>query len=180
MQRQVKHLTRMVEDILHVSRIQKGEIDLHDLFSQLEDAHKANFDEKGVRLNVTISEQPLSVVGDSIRLTQVFGNLLDNAAKCTDKGGTVDLSVRPDANEAVISVRDTGIGIPSEQLAWIFELFNQMKNGSERAREGIGVGLALARKLIELHGGCIEARSEGPGKGSVFVVRIPLAAGLAR
>ncbi len=181
MHRQVKHLTRMVEDILQVSRMNRGKIelqkekvDLNELLAQIADSQGAKFKEKGIRLNVNLPEKPLSISGDSIRLTQVFGNLLDNAAKYTDKDGTVDLAASRQANEAVLCIRDTGIGIPPEHITWIFELFNQMKNGPERAREGIGVGLALARKLVELHGGTIEAKSEGLGKGSEFIVRLPL------
>ncbi len=172
-----------MEDIFQVSRISCGKIDLrkesidfNEIVAIVEDSLKVKFIEKGIRLNVELAAKPLPISCDRIRLTQVLGNLLDNAAKFTDTGGTVDLVVSRQANKAVVSVRDTGIGVRAEQIKWIFGLFNQMKNGPERTKEGIGVGLALARKLAELHGGTIEAKSAGLGKGSEFIVTLPLAA----
>jgi signal transduction histidine kinase len=183
MQRQVDHLMRLVEDILQVSRMRRGLIelrrealDLNVLLAQIKDAHQARLDAQGLRLTVVFPNAAVPVLGDSVRLTQVFGNLLDNAGKYTESGGTVDVIVAREADEAVVTVADSGIGIPPAELSSIFELFHQMKHGPERGREGIGVGLALARKLVDLHGGRIEARSEGLGKGSAFVVRLPLAA----
>jgi PAS domain S-box-containing protein len=183
MQRQVDHLMRLVEDILQVSRMRRGLIelrrealDLNVLLAQIKDAHQARLEAQGLRLTVVFPNVAVPVHGDSVRLTQVFGNLLDNAGKYTESGGTVDVIVARDAGEAVVTVADSGIGIPPAELSSIFELFHQMKHGSERRREGIGVGLALARKLVDLHGGRIEAQSEGLGKGSAFVVRLPLAA----
>lgn len=181
-QRQVGHLTRMVDEVLQVSRATRGKIelqkeplDINVLLAQVVEGQRARFTEKGIGLNVRLEEQTLPVSGDGMRLTQVFANLLDNAAKYTDQGGKVDLTASRKGDHVVVTVRDTGIGIPPEQLTWIFELFAQIKNGPERVREGIGVGLALARKLVELHGGAMEAKSEGIGKGSAFIVRLPLA-----
>jgi PAS domain S-box-containing protein len=180
-QRQVKHLTRMVEDVLQVSRLtlqkthlEMEEFDLGELVAQTVDAHKFRFAEKGVRLDIAGAKEALPIRADAVRLSQVFGNLLDNAVKFTDRNGRVDVVVAREGDEAVVTVRDTGVGVAPERLSWIFELFNQMRNGTDRVREGIGVGLALARKFVELHGGGIEAKSDGVGKGAAFVVRLPL------
>lgn len=180
-QRQVRHLRRMVEDILQVSRMNLGKIDLckeqidiNHLMVQLKDVFHERFDEAGVRLNIACFEDDLAIFGDELRLTQVFSNLLDNAVKFTDRGGSVRVAVQRAADDAVVSILDSGIGIPQERLSWIFELFNQMKHGPERSREGIGVGLALARTIVELHEGSIEARSGGAGRGAEFIVRLPL------
>lgn len=182
MQRQVRHLTRVVEDIFQVSRMACGQIDLrkekrdlNEMVALIEDSHKAQFEKKGIKLNVILADKALPISCDDVRITQAISNLLDNAAKYTDPGGTVDLTVSRQADEALVSVRDTGVGVRPEQIKWIFGLFNQMKNGSDRTHEGIGIGLALARKLIELHDGTIEAKSEGLGRGSEFMVRLPLA-----
>lgn len=182
MQRQVRHLTRVVEDIFQVSRMTCGQFDLrkekrdlNEMVALIEDSHRAQFEKKGIKLNVTLADKALPISCDNVRFTQALGNLLDNAAKYTHPGGTVDLTVSRQADEALVRVRDTGIGVRPEQIKWIFGLFNQMKNGSDRAQEGIGIGLALARKLIELHDGTIEAKSEGLGRGSEFMVRLPLA-----
>lgn len=182
-QRQVRHLRRMVEDILHVSRMNLGKIELSNerielnhLIGHLKDIYQDRFEARGVRLNFVMSDDELPIFADELRLTQIFGNLLDNAVKFTDRDGTVEVMVSRKSNEALVSIRDSGVGIPKERLSWIFELFNQMKHGPERAREGIGVGLALARQITELHGGRIEAKSEGLGKGSEFLVHLPLIA----
>jgi PAS domain S-box-containing protein len=181
MQRQVRHLTRMVNDVLEVSRISKGKIslqieqfDLKDFLDQLEDSLRAKFEEKSIVLHFDVHERVL-INGDPIRLTQVFANILDNAVKFTDRGGNVVLTASAEGNEAVVRIRDTGVGISPGLLTGVFDLFSQIRNGSDRTLDGIGVGLALARKLIELHGGAIAAKSEGLGKGSEFIVRIPVA-----
>lgn len=180
-QRQVQHLKRIVEDILQVSRLSMGKIDLQkqcidvcELLVQVKEIFEARFDEAGIILSASLGGETLLLDADEVRLTQTFSNLLDNAAKYTDRGGVVHLEAMRQGDMAVVSIRDTGVGIPKERLAWIFELFNRMTHGPERVRDGIGVGLALARKIVELHGGHIEARSEGAGKGSEFIVRLPL------
>lgn len=180
-QRQVHHLRRIVEDILQVSRLSMDKIDLqrqcvdvNRILAQVTESFEARFEGSGIKLTASLGRAPIFVDADEVRLTQIFSNLLDNAQKYTDQGGVVELETRRQQGVAVIAVRDTGIGIPKERLAWIFELFNRMTHGPERAREGVGIGLALARKIAELHGGSIEARSAGPGKGSEFTVRLPL------
>lgn len=181
MQRQVSHLSRMVEDILQVSRLNLGKIDVHrkplrldQLLSEVAYNFQSRFEESHIDLKLHQSDDQLTIHADELRLTQLFGNLLDNALKYTDKGGSVDLVMSRVAGDAVVTVRDNGVGIPRNQLLWIFELFNQMKHGPERDGSGIGVGLALSRRIVELHEGRIEARSEGVGKGSEFIVHLPL------
>ncbi len=180
-QRQVNHLKRIVEDILQVSRLSMGEIDLHlqpldlqTLITRVEDVFESRFEKSEIKFAVNFEETSFIVDADELRLTQTFSNLLDNAIKYTDRGGIVEMNIFRQTDDVVISIRDTGIGIPKERLLWIFDLFNRMKHGPERARDGIGVGLALARKIVDLHGGRIEAKSEGQGRGSEFIVRLPL------
>jgi signal transduction histidine kinase len=181
MQRQVGHLRRMVEDILQVSRLTLGKIklskrtcELNRVIGELEDTFRPNFQDRGVRLDVQLAGEDLPIFADDFRLTQMLGNILENAVKFTDPGGSVAMTVTKEADKAIVSVRDTGIGIPPERLSWIFEPFNQMKHGPERRNNGIGIGLALAQKIAELHEGHIDARSDGLGKGSEFVLHLPL------
>lgn len=181
MERQIQHLNVIVEDVLDASRLASGKIrlnqeviDIKKLLAQIEDFHQSRCKQKGIRLSMDLADQALLVYGDSVRLTQIFSNLLDNAEKFTHQGGTVHLVASQQMDEVVVVIRDTGIGIPSEQIEWIFQPFSQIQDGSGRATKGIGIGLSLARKLVELHGGHIEAHSEGLGKGSDFVVRLPI------
>lgn len=125
-------------------------------------------------LSVVVPPEPLYVDADPARLAQVFGNLLQNACKYTEPGGRIELSASRQAGQAVVRVKDTGIGIPPGKLESIFGLFVQVSRTSERAQGGLGIGLALVKRLIELHGGSIEAWSAGPGTGSEFIVRLPL------
>jgi CheY-like chemotaxis protein/anti-sigma regulatory factor (Ser/Thr protein kinase) len=127
---------------------------------------------------VTLPANPLFITGDRIRLAQIVGNLLNNACKFTDKGGRIWLTVEEMDDQAVIRVRDTGIGLAADQIGPIFELFAQVDHSLERARDGLGLGLTLVKKLVEMHNGTVEARSAGPGRGSEFVVRLPLLRGL--
>jgi CheY-like chemotaxis protein/anti-sigma regulatory factor (Ser/Thr protein kinase) len=127
-------------------------------------------------MTISLPDQPLTVDGDPMRLTQVFANLLNNAAKYTPPEGRIAISMRSDGEEVVASIGDNGIGIRSEILPHIFDLFYQANRTKGREQGGMGIGLALARSLVEMHGGQVEARSDGPGRGSVFVVRLPLAA----
>jgi PAS domain S-box-containing protein len=183
MERQVDHLVRLVDDLMEVSRITRGKIDLRKerievaalLRSALETSRPL-MEAAGHQLSVSMPAESLEVEGDPVRLTQVVANLLNNAAKYTDPGGRIWLSARRDGDAASISVRDNGAGIPPENLPRIFELFMQVARSSERAQGGLGIGLTLVKNLVELHGGSVEARSEGPGKGSEFVVRLPAVA----
>jgi len=125
-------------------------------------------------LTVALPPEPVVIYADSARLTQVIGNLLNNAAKYTDAGGSIELVARREGDEVAISVRDSGIGIAAGQVPQVFDMFAQLTPALERSRGGLGIGLSLARALVELHGGSIEARSEGAGRGSEFVVHLPL------
>jgi CheY-like chemotaxis protein len=127
------------------------------------------------RLSVDLPGESITLNADSVRLAQVLSNLLNNAAKYTPEGGRISLEVARQGDETVIAVRDNGLGIPRDMLAKVFEMFAQVKDPATRTQGGLGIGLALARKLVELHGGAIEARSDGPGQGSEFVVRLPIA-----
>ena len=131
----------------------------------------------GHELTVTLPRNPVYVHGDPIRLAQVVGNLLNNACKFTDKGGRIWLTVEQEGEQAVIRVRDTGIGIAADQLGRIFEMFAQVDTSLESSRSGLGLGLTLVKNLVEMHGGTVEARSAGVGQGSEFVVRLPLLSG---
>ncbi|MEK8092648.1 PAS domain S-box protein [Methylocystis sp. IM3] len=179
--RQGRHLARLVEDLVQVSRItsgkielRKGPVDLSDLIRDAVDLIRAKVEKKNITLVSDISCEPLPVIGDSVRLIQVFVNLLDNAAKFTDVGGIIKVRAARSGKDAIVEVSDNGIGIPADQLNAIFELFQQMRHGTERRAEGLGIGLALARQLVQLHEGAISAKSEGQGFGSVFTVTLPL------
>ena len=182
MERQVEHLVRLVDDLLEVSRVNHGKIELRKerldiavVVGRTVDLNRELIDAAGIRLGVTLSDAPVVVDADPVRLAQVFGNLLNNAAKYTERGGHIEVAVRRMDDEAVITVADTGVGIPKDMLPHVFDLFAQVDRTLGRAKEGLGIGLSLARRLVELHGGRIEAASEGEGLGSRFVVRLPLA-----
>ncbi len=183
MERQVDHLVRLVDDLLEVSRINRGAIELKkeplDLASVIENAvetSRQSIDAANLELRVDLCKEPLRIEADPVRLTQIITNLLNNAAKYTDPGGRVDVRAERQGDEAVVSVADTGVGIPAEMLPRVFDLFAQVDRTLGRAQGGLGIGLALVRKLVELHGGGVEATSEGEGKGSRFVIRLRLAA----
>jgi signal transduction histidine kinase/ActR/RegA family two-component response regulator len=182
MERQVEHMVRLVDDLMEVSRITRGKIELRktrlDLAVVLTSAVETSrplVEAGGHRLSVALPPLPIEVDGDFVRLTQVFANLLNNAAKYTDHGGSITLTAQCEDDEVVVSVRDTGIGIPADLLPRVFEMFVQVDRGAGGAQGGLGIGLALARTLIEMHGGSVEARSEGVGHGSEFLVRLPVA-----
>jgi PAS domain S-box-containing protein len=187
MRRQLDHLARLVDDLLDVTRITRGHAELRyapfDLRAAVESAVEQSrplIEERRHTLHVELGDAPLRADGDLQRLTQVFGNLLSNAAKYAEPGGVITVRATVDADEAVISVADKGFGIPKERVAHLFKMFSQVpEHRSLVGGGGLGVGLALCRQLVELHGGSIEARSEGLGRGSEFVVRLPLA-GAAR
>ena len=181
--RQVGQLRRLVDDLLDVSRITHGKIEL-----RLEPIDLADVISVAVETAKTLRRRSASYAhrpsahpadalkGDFARLAQILANLLNNAAKYTESGGRISLEAAREGDEAVVRVRDSGIGIPAEDLASIFEAFRQLGGDPDRAWGGLGVGLTLVKRLVEMHDGTIEAHSEGHGKGSEFVVRLPLLA----
>lgn len=183
--RQTNHMTRLIDDLLDITRITRGKIRLHrevlelnGLLKRCIDDHREHFRRKGIELEVRGWEAPLSVVGDATRLAQVTGNLLQNAAKFTSTGGKVSVSLTlEEPSTAVIRVSDTGAGMSEETVSHLFEPFVQADRTLDRSSGGLGLGLALARGIVELHAGTISAASEGPGRGSQFSVRLPLDTG---
>ncbi len=182
MQRQFEHLMRLVDDLLDLERLGRGKITLRterialsNVVAASLETSRALLETHGHTLNVSAPATATYVMGDRIRLSQALTNLLSNAAKYTPAGGRIELDVAIEDHQAVIRVRDSGIGISAEMLPHIFDYFVQEAPGSEANRRGLGVGLALARQLIELHGGTIEANSGGRAKGSEFAIRLPLA-----
>jgi signal transduction histidine kinase len=184
--RQVELLVRLVDDLLDVSRITQGKIKLNkakivvkEVIANAIDTSRQIIDDRGHQLAIELPNEPMVIEGDLTRLAQVLSNLLNNAAKYTDEGGRIRLKVEPDVRadgtgEAVIRVIDSGVGIPPEVLPELFQLFAQVERTLDRSQGGLGIGLALVRRLVELHGGSVSAHSEGPGRGSEFVVRLPL------
>jgi PAS domain S-box-containing protein len=179
--RQLQHMTRLVDDLLDISRItmnrmelRRQRIELAEILQDAVEASKPLLDECEHRLSVNVDPQ-IVVDADRDRLAQVVANLLDNAAKYTARGGAIQLSAMRDGTQAVIVVRDSGIGIPRDQLASIFEMFTQLSPPLERGAGGLGIGLTLAKRLVKMHGGTVEARSGGPGRGSEFTIRLPIA-----
>jgi PAS domain S-box-containing protein len=182
MARQVDHLVRLVDDLLEASRITRGTFDLRkervalaSVVRHAMETSKAAMESAGHQLDLTLPEEPLWLDGDSVRLVQILSNLLNNAVKYTEPKGKISLLVLRDGTEAVIRVRDNGMGIAADMIARLFEMFARGHYAGERGRSGLGVGLAISRRLAEMHGGTITVRSEGPGKGSEFEVRLPLA-----
>jgi CheY-like chemotaxis protein len=180
--RQVTHLVRLVDELLDVSRITRGKIRLERCHLRLGDVVAAAIetsrpliDAGRHHLTVTVPDEPLWVHADEARLAQVLANLLNNAAKYTPPGGAIWVTAIRDGDEAVLSVRDTGVGIPADMLSRVFDLFQQVDRSIDRSQGGLGIGLTLARRLVEMHNGHIEAKSEGPGRGSEFIVRLPVA-----
>ena len=181
MERQVHFLVRLVDDLLEISRITRGVIDVTmaplDLAAIVNAAVESSrpFLESGRHeLIVNGPEESLIVEGDSVRLTQVFANLINNAAKYTDVGGHIWIEVGSQGGEAVVSVRDDGIGIAPEHLSAVFEMFTQVNRSDRRTQGGLGIGLTLVRSLVSAHRGSVVARSEGIGRGTTFEVRLPL------
>lgn len=178
--RQVQHLCRMVDDLLDVSRITRGlvtismrPIDLGPILARAVEMASPLLESRRHHLSVDVQGGGLHVDGDPDRLAQVFANLLTNAAKYTDPGGRIELSAAREGEQIVVKVRDTGVGMTPELLAHVFDLFVQGAQGPERSAGGLGIGLALVKSLVTMHGGAVEARSEGPGKGSELTVRLP-------
>lgn len=182
-QRQVSHLTRLVDDLLDMSRISRGLIELQpqplDLcqsVAQAADLAMPQIEAKQHRLTTELPKQALWVNADPVRITQAVGNLLNNAAKYTDPGGQIELELRAHDGEALICVSDNGIGIDGDLLPHVFELFTQGERSLDRSQGGMGLGLTLVKRLVEMHGGQVTARSRGVGRGSVFCIALPLLA----
>ena len=181
MERQVHHLNRLVDDLLEVSRITRGVIEVRKESLDLSAIVKAAIETSrpvldNLRHELTLDLDPdqMCVAGDPVRLTQVFANLLNNAAKYTNHGGHIIVTTRRDNGDAVVSVKDDGIGIGPNALGQVFDMFMQVDRSTRRSQGGLGIGLTLVRSLVGMHGGSVEARSEGPGLGSEFIVRLPI------
>ncbi len=179
--RQALHMTRLIDDLMDVSRINRGRLELRREYVELAKAVQAaveagrpHMDEQGHELTVTLPPEPVIVDADLVRLSQVFLNLLTNAAKYSEKGSRIDLRGERQGGDVVVTVKDAGIGIPAANLRTIFEMFSQVEGALSRSQGGLGIGLSLVKRLVEMHGGHIEARSNGAGQGSEFVVRLPI------
>jgi PAS domain S-box-containing protein len=181
MERQVEQLVRLTEDLLDVSRISLGKIalrrqvmSLNSILLQAVESCAPLTERTAQHLEISLPDLPAMVNGDSARLVQLFGNLISNASKFTPDGGLIEVAARCDDAAVVVSVKDSGIGLPPDKLISIFDAFTQLDNPIGRSNAGLGIGLALSKQLVDMHGGEIEARSAGPGFGSEFLVRLPL------
>lgn len=179
MERQVRHMMHLIDDLMDVSRISRGKIELHrspvDLASAIDHAVESCRPALAERtLEIKLPDQPVYIDGDRARLAQVFSNLLNNACKFTPACGHVAVRCEREKGDAVVSVKDDGVGIPPEKLDTVFEMFAQLDTAPERMADGLGLGLSLVKQLVELHGGVVAARSEGRGHGAEFIVRLPL------
>jgi signal transduction histidine kinase/CheY-like chemotaxis protein len=182
MERQVHHMVRLVDDLLELSRITRGKVELRPEHVELATIIRAAcetsrplMDAGRHRFEQHLPAQPLWLRADPVRLAQVLSNLLNNAARYTDPGGRITLEARADGREAVVTVSDNGMGLSEDLLPGVFDMFSQADGRDIRAQHGLGIGLALVRNLVEMHGGQVSAHSEGPGRGSQFEVRLPLA-----
>jgi PAS domain S-box-containing protein len=181
MERQVEHMVRLVDDLLDVSRIMRGKIELRrepvelaTVVGRAVETAQPVIDAEGHKLTVSVSAEPLWLYGDLVRLAQVVGNLLNNASKYTERGGQISIVCARGDGEAILKVRDTGIGLAADVLPRIFDMFVQAERRTHDAPGGLGIGLTLVRRIVEMHGGSVTAHSEGPGKGCEFVIRLPL------
>ncbi len=186
MDRQLGQMVHLIDDLLDVSRITRGKLQLRrervDLATAVQSAVEGSrplIEASAHRLTVALPPEPVWLDADPVRLAQVFSNLLTNAAKYTERAGHIGLTAVREGGEVVVVVRDTGIGIAAEHLPRLFEMFSQVSSALERSQGGLGIGLSLVKGLVAMHGGRVEARSEGSGKGSEFVVRLPVAGGSA-
>jgi signal transduction histidine kinase len=180
-ERQVKHLAHLLDDLLDVSRLTRGKIELRKetvalqaIVAEAIETTRGFIDDRAHVVSVSLPDDPLWFEADPTRITQVAGNLLENAAKYTPRGGEISVTGYRERGEVVLSVHDNGIGIAPEMLLRVFDLFAQAEQSLVRQEGGLGIGLTLARRLIDLHGGTIIGQSEGPGRGSEFVVRLPV------
>ena len=182
MERQLGQLVHLVDDLLDVARITRGQLQLHvervELGAALDQAVEMAaplIESAGLSLEVYAPDEPVWLEADPVRLVQVFGNLLINSSKFTERNGRIRLDAERRQGEVVVTVSDTGIGIPADKLRSIFDLFSQVPRGEPHSQTGLGIGLTLVARLVAMHGGTVEASSEGPGRGSRFVVRLPAA-----
>ena len=180
-ERQVGHMALLLDDLLDVSRISRGKLQLRlsqvDLKGVVDAAVETAWplvEAKKHRLDVRLPDHPVQLSADPVRIAQVLSNLLSNAAKYTDPGGSIELSAEERAGRLLLHVRDNGIGLTADNLEAIFGMFSQVASAAERAQGGLGIGLALSRGLVQLHGGTLQARSDGPGQGSEFTLNLPL------
>ena len=181
-QRQVDHLVRLVDDLLEVSRISRGKVDLRkenvdvsDFLRHALESCQPLIENKSHRVTVNVADEPLRVFGDSVRLAQIAANIINNAAKYTPPGGRIEIDAARAGDEVVLRVRDNGVGISADMMPRVFDLFAQTDGQIRLSEGGLGIGLALVRSLVEIHGGRVEARSAGVGRGSEFIVSLPLA-----
>jgi PAS domain S-box-containing protein len=184
MERQMVQMVRLIDDLLDVSRITRGRLELRKepvsldalIRTALETAGPL-IDDSGHRLIVDGLDRPIEMIADPVRLAQVLSNLLNNAAKYTEPGGTIHLITTLEGDEVALTVKDSGVGISEDALPGVFDLFNQVDRTLERSQGGLGIGLTLVKRLVEMHGGRVEAHSDGPGQGAAFTVRLPVIAG---
>jgi CheY-like chemotaxis protein/two-component sensor histidine kinase len=186
MDRQLRQLVRLVDDLLDLNRIshdrlalRRADVELASIIRQAVEASRPLIDSAGHKLDVSLPAEPVRLHADPARLAQVFGNLLTNSAKYTPHGGFISVSAERQGADVVVSVKDNGTGIPADKLESIFEMFTQVDRSLERAQGGLGIGLTLVTRLVEMHGGSIEVHSAGEGQGSEFAVRLPTVAGNA-
>ena len=180
-ERQLGQMVRLVDDLLDVNRITHDrlelrwdEVELLAVIQQAVEVARPLIDAAGQQLLIDLPDEPIYLKADRVRLAQVFGNLLNNSCKYTRQGGTLLLSAKREGDEVVVTVKDNGAGIPQDKLDSIFDMFMQVDRSSERSQDGLGIGLTLVKRLTEMHGGSIEARSDGEGQGSEFIVRLPV------
>ncbi len=181
MERQLNQMVRLVDDLFDLSRISRGRITLQKQCVPLAEIVRSAMEtsmpwmeQASHEFIASMTEEPLWINADMVRLAQVFANLLNNAAKYTERGGRIELTSKRENQHAIVSIKDNGLGIPRGMLPLIFEMFTQVDRSLEKSQGGLGIGLTLVKRLLELHGGTIDARSDGPGRGSEFIVRLPI------
>ncbi len=182
-ERQVNHMVRLVDDLLDVNRISRGKIELRlervalaSVIEQAIETSRPMIDAAGHELSVSLPPQPIYLHADGVRLAQVFSNLLNNSCKYSEREGRISLAAERKGSDVLVSVKDTGVGIPAAMLPKVFEMFTQVDRSLERSQGGLGIGLSLVKSLVQMHGGSVEVFSEGPGHGSTFIVRLPVMA----
>ncbi|HEX4069743.1 MAG TPA: ATP-binding protein, partial [Planctomycetaceae bacterium] len=181
LERQVDHMVRLVDDLLDLSRLMRGKIQLRpervflgDIVTRAIETARPLIDAHKHQLVVSVPESPIELYADPVRLDQIISNLLNNAAKYTERGGVIRLIAKTRGQELAIKIRDTGIGIDPKLLPHLFDLFRQAESSLDRSEGGLGIGLTLVRSLVKMHGGRVEARSDGLGTGAEFIVRLPI------
>lgn len=181
MDRQLTHLVRLVDDLLDIGRLSAGklrirvaQVSMHEVIASSLEATQALFQQREIRIEVNVPPGEILVSGDFDRLTQVVSNLLSNAAKYTPVGGWARIDANSDGVRATVAVSDSGIGISADDLPRVFELFSQVREQQGHAEGGLGIGLALVKQFVTMHGGTVQAKSEGLGKGSTFTISLPL------